>query len=180
MAHGLAEKVTPAFGDRAADAVAALVVRDLSRPTVRYFVAETDGEVVGSARLALGQQRSEDGLRAVARAIGWARTIRAAIVLGLLVHTRLDDDEGYVEELAVREDRRRRGIGRALLEACEATAARAGKRRSTLWVAGHNEAAVGLYRATGYRVVRRRRTLRGRLLFGAPVVLLMEKPLRDP
>ncbi len=180
MAHGLSEKVTPAFGDRAADAVAALVVRDLSRPTVRYFVAETDGEVVGSARLALGQQRSEDGLRAVARAIGWARTIRAAIVLGLLVHTRLDDDEGYVEELAVREDRRRRGIGRALLEACEATAARAGKRRSTLWVAGHNEAAVGLYRATGYRVVRRRRTLRGRLLFGAPVVLLMEKPLRDP
>jgi ribosomal protein S18 acetylase RimI-like enzyme len=171
--------VTPAFGDRAADAVAALVVRDLSRATVRYLVAETDGEVVGSARLALGQQRSDDGLRSVARAIGWPLTIRAAFVLGLLVHTRLDDDEGYVEELAVREDRRRRGIGRALLDACETTAATAGKRRSTLWVAGHNEAAVALYRAAGYRVVRRRRTLRGRLLFRAPVVLLMEKPLRD-
>jgi ribosomal protein S18 acetylase RimI-like enzyme len=179
VAQSLAEKVTPAFGDRAADAVAALVMRDLSRPTIRYFVAEADGEVAGSARLALGQQRSDDGLQAVARAIGWPRTIRAAIVLGLLVHARLDDDEGYVEELAVREDHRRRGIGRALLDACETTAASAGKRRSTLWVAGHNDAAVTLYRAMGYRVVRRRRTLRGRLLFGAPIVLLMEKPLHD-
>lgn len=180
VAHSLAEKVVPAFGDRAADAVAALVVRDLSRPTVRYYVAESGGEVVGSARLALGQQRSDDGLGAVARAVGWPRTIRAAIVLGLLVHARLDDDEGYVEELAVREDHRRRGIGRALLDACETGASGAAKRRVTLWVAGHNEAAVALYRATGYRTVRRRRTLRGRLLFGAPVVLLMEKPLAVP
>jgi ribosomal protein S18 acetylase RimI-like enzyme len=177
VADALADKVTPAFGDRGARAVAALVLRDLSRPTIRYLVAEAGGEVVGSARLALGQQRSDDGLRSVARAIGWPQTIRAAIVVGLLVHTRLAEDEGYVEELAVRADHRRQGIGRALLAASERAAARAGKRRTTLWVAAHNDAAIALYRATGYRVTRRRRTLRGRLLFDAPVILLMEKPL---
>lgn len=178
VADGLDEKVAPAFGDRAADAVAALVVRDLLRDTIRYFVADVHGEVAGSARLAVGQQRSDDGLGAIARAIGWRRAIRGAIVLGLLVHTRLADDEAYIEELAVRADLRRGGIGRALLRACEEAAAGAGKRRVTLWVAAHNDAAVALYRSTGYRVTRRRRTLRGQLLFGAPTVLLMEKPLR--
>ena len=180
VADGLGEKVAPAFGDRAADAVAALVLRDLSRDTIRYFVADVDGEVAGSARLAVGQQRSDTGLRVIARTIGWRRTIRGAIVLGLLVHARLGDDEGYIEELAVRADRRRGGIGRALLQSCEEAAAAAGKQRVTLWVAAHNEAAVTLYRSTGYRVTRHRRTLRGRLLFGAPTVLLMEKPLRRP
>jgi ribosomal protein S18 acetylase RimI-like enzyme len=179
VADGLGEKVSPAFGDRAADAVAALVVRDLSRETIRYFVADVDSEVAGSARLAIGQQRG-DGLGAIARAVGWRRAIRGAIVLGLLVHTRLADDEGYIEELAVRTDLRRGGIGRALLQACEETATAAGKLRVTLWVAAHNYAAVALYRSTGYRVTRRRRTLRGRWLFGAPTVLLMEKPLRRP
>ena len=180
VADGLEEKVAPAFGDRAADAVAALVARDLSRDAIRYFVADVQGEVAGSARLAIGQQRSDDGLGAIARAIGWRRTIRGAIVLGLLVHARLSDDEGYIEELAVRADRRRAGIGRALLQACEEAATAAGKDRVTLWVAAHNRPAVTLYRSTGYRVTRRRRTLRGRFLFGAPTVLLMEKPLRRP
>lgn len=180
VAEGLKEKVAPAFGDRAAAAVAALVERDLSRDTIRYLVADVDGVVAGSARLAIGQQRSDEGFGAIAQAIGWRRTIRGTIVLGLLVHTRLGDDEGYIEELAVRADLRRGGIGRALLQACEDAAKSAGKARVTLWVAAHNRPAVSLYQSTGYRVTRRRRTLRGRFVFGAPTVLLMEKALRHP
>jgi ribosomal protein S18 acetylase RimI-like enzyme len=170
--------VRPAFGERGAPAVAALVRRDLPRRTVRYYVAEDDdGHVVGSARLAIAQELGGGGLRPLVDAIGWPAALRGAFVLGLLTHARLAPGEAYVEELVVREDRRRCGIGRALLAACEDEAAAAGKTSTTLWVAEHNDAAVALYRDAGYRVRRRRATLRGRVLFGAPAALLMERPL---
>lgn len=177
VAEGLADKVTPAFGDRGPAAIAALIRRDLPRTTVRYLVAEADGAVVGTARIALRQDASAGGLGPVARAIGWPRATRGALVLGLLAHPRLADDEAYVEELAVSPSHRRRGIGRALLTECHAIAERAAKRRVTLWVTGNNAPAVAMYREGGYRVTRRRRALRTWLLFGAPVSLLMEKRL---
>jgi len=170
--------VRPAFGERGARAVTALVRRDLPRRTVRYFVADDGGEVVGSARLAISQEHGGAGLRPLVDAIGWRAALRGAFVLGLLTHARLAPGEAYVEELVVREDRRRLGIGRALLAACEDEAVAAGKTSTTLWVAEHNDAAVALYRDAGYRVRRRRASLRGRVLFGAPAALLMERPLR--
>jgi ribosomal protein S18 acetylase RimI-like enzyme len=147
---------------------------------VRFLLADRAGKVVGAARLAVAQEPNRDGLAPVAREIGWPRAIRAAFALGLLVHQRLEDDEAYLEQFAVHADQRRRGIGRRLLEACEAEALDAGKRRMTLWVTEGNAAAVNLYRTSGYRVTRRWRTLRGRILFGAPVALLMEKRIRSP
>jgi ribosomal protein S18 acetylase RimI-like enzyme len=140
-------------------------------------VAEADGKVIGTTRLALRQEASAGGVGPLAKAIGWRHALRGALVLGLVAHARLAPDAAYVEELAVSPTHRRQGIGRALLDECDAIAARAGKSRITLWVAEGNAAAVALYRSCGYRVARRRRTLRGRLLFGAPVALLMEKPL---
>ncbi len=141
-------------------------------------MAEVDGAVIGTTRLALLQEASA-GVAPIAQAIGWRRTLRGALVLGLVAHTRLAPDEAYVEELAVGPNHRRRGIGRALLDECDTIAHLAGKRRVTLWVTEGNAVAVALYRSCGYRVVRRRRTLRGRLLFGAPVALLMEKRLES-
>ncbi len=132
---------------------------------------------MGTTRLALRQEASEAGIGPIARAVGWRRALRGALVLGLLAHTRLAPDEAYVEELAVSADHRRRGIGRALLLECETIARRAGKHRMTLWVTAGNVGAVALYRSLGYRILRQRRTRRGRLLFGAPLALLMEKPL---
>ena len=175
MADGLAEKVVPAFGDRGHLAIAALVKRDLPRTAIRYIVADVEGTVVGSTRLALRQEPSAAGIGPVAQAIGWRRTLRGALVLGLLVHMRLAPDEAYLEELTVSADHRRRGIGRALLAECEAVASSSGKARLTLWVTEENTSAIALYRSCGYRIRRRRRTIRGRLLFGAPVALLMEK-----
>jgi ribosomal protein S18 acetylase RimI-like enzyme len=140
-------------------------------------VAEADGNVIGTTRLALRQEASAGGVGPLAKAIGWRRTLRGAFVLGLVAHARLASDAAYVEELAVTPTHRRQGIGRALLDECDVIAGLAGKSRITLWVAEGNDAAVALYRSCGYRVTRRRRTLRGRLLFGAPVALLMEKPL---
>lgn len=156
----------------------ALLRRDLPRPSVRFLVADVDGAVRGAARLAIAQEQHPDGLAPLARAVGWPRALRAALALGLVAHERLDEDEAYIEQFAVHADHRRRGIGRTLLDACEAQARDAGKRRLTLWVTEGNTAAVSLYGANGYRVVRRWRTLRGRILFNAPVALLMEKRVR--
>lgn len=175
VADALVDKVAPAFGDLGAVAIAALVRRDVARESVRYLVAD-DGGVAGTARLALAQDVGE-GIGPLAAEIGWPRAIRAAFVLGLLTHRRLAPDEAYIEEFAVRADRRRQGIGTALLAACDAHARDAGKRRVTLWVAAGNAPALALYRAGGYAVVSRRGTLRGRLVFNAPVALLMANEL---
>ena len=143
---------------------------------MRYLVAVSDGDVVGTARLALRQDLSS-GLGPLAAAVGWLYTLRGALVLGLVAHTRLAPGDAYVEELAVHSAHRRLGIGRALLDHSETLAAAAGKRRVTLWVAEDNAAGVALYRSCGYSTLRRHRTLRGRVLFGAPVALLMAKTL---
>lgn len=140
-------------------------------------MAESRQAIVGSTRLALAQELGEAGVGPIAAAIGWRRALRGALVLGLLTHRRLGPDEAYVEELAVSPDSRRQGIGRALMVECEAIARQAGKTRITLWVTAGNVGGVALYRALGYRTTRQRRTLRGRLLFGAPITMLMEKPL---
>lgn len=177
MADGLSEKVRSAFGDRGAEAVAALVRRDVLRRSVRYIVADDDGEVVGTARLAIAQEATQDGLWPLAREIGWLHALRGALVLGLLSHAALDEDEAYVEEFAVRADRRREGIGRMLLAACEEAARSEGRLRTTLWVSEANAAALALYRSGGYRVTRRHATLRGRIMYRMPAALLMEKSL---
>ncbi len=177
VADALGDKVRPAFGARAVAGVAALARRDLSRRSVRYLVAEEGGEVVGAARLAVGQEASPEGLGPLARDIGRWGALRAAIVLGLLTHSRLSPGEAYLEQLAVRADRRRRGLGDALVAACEDTAVSAGRRRVTLWVTEGNQGALALYLSRGYRVIRRRTTWRGRVLYGAPVALLMQKDL---
>lgn len=151
--------------------------RDLSRRTVRYIVANSHQTIVGTTRLALAQELGETGIGPIAAAIGWQRALRGALVLGLLTHQRLGPDEAYVEELAVSPAFRRQGIGRALMCECETIARLAGKSRLTLWVAAGNVGGAALYRALGYRITRRRRTLRGWLLFGTPIAMLMEKPL---
>ncbi|MFJ8580206.1 ribosomal protein S18-alanine N-acetyltransferase [Micromonospora sp. NPDC093277] len=61
---------------------------------------------------------------------------------GLLVSP---PDEGWVQNIAVRRDAQRRGIGRTLLEALLAEAARRGVRSTLLEVAADNAPAQRLY-----------------------------------
>ena len=58
----------------------------------------------------------------------------------------------HVSGLAVDEAVRRRGVGRALMDAAIADARRRGARRLTLRVLGANEAARRLYDACGFEV----------------------------
>ncbi len=66
-------------------------------------------------------------------------------------------DEAWVNNIAVRRDAQRGGVGRALLEALLAEAAKAGARRVLLEVASDNEAAQKLYAGYGFEVVAVRR-----------------------
>jgi RimJ/RimL family protein N-acetyltransferase len=52
--------------------------------------------------------------------------------------------------MLVRADRRRRGVGAAILEACVAWAESRSARRIVLHVFPHNEAAIALYHAHGF------------------------------
>jgi [ribosomal protein S18]-alanine N-acetyltransferase len=69
----------------------------------------------------------------------------------------LSPDEAWINNLAVRRDAQRRGIGRALLEALLAEAARARVSRVLLEVAATNAAAQKLYAGHGFEVVSLRR-----------------------
>jgi [ribosomal protein S18]-alanine N-acetyltransferase len=62
----------------------------------------------------------------------------------------LAPDEAWIQNLAVRRDRQRHGLGRALLEALLAEADRAGRRSVLLEVAVDNVPAQRLYDAYGF------------------------------
>jgi len=69
------------------------------------------------------------------------------------VMMRVVADEGEILTIAVRQDARRSGAGRALIEAAVKAAAASGVKRLFLDVAENNEAARALYAATGFREV---------------------------
>ena len=66
-------------------------------------------------------------------------------------------DEAWINNLAVRREAQRRGVGRALLESLLAEAERRGARRVMLEVADDNIAAQKLYAGYGFEAVAVRR-----------------------
>ena len=66
-------------------------------------------------------------------------------------------NEAWVQNLAVRRDRHRQGVGRALLEALLTEVSRRGVSRTLLEVAVDNAAAQRLYAAYGFETVDIRR-----------------------
>lgn len=89
----------------------------------------------------------------------------------------------FIASLAVHEDARGRGIGEALVRACEDAAVASGQRSVQIQVECGNEVALRLYARLGYRVVNmntRATKLVGDILFGRSVTitkLTLEKRL---
>lgn len=174
----LRDKYAPALGESALRGIAALARWEIAEvPSSRHWLAELDGRVAGVVHLAVGMEGFRGFCGALAEEVGWPRALRATLVLSTLSHGNLTSDEAYIEELAVAGWARRQGVGRALLATCEADARRHGRRRLTLWVTITNAAARPLYASAGFREVRRRRWIVGRLLFRAPGAILMERVL---
>ncbi|MFC7535319.1 ribosomal protein S18-alanine N-acetyltransferase [Actinoplanes sp. GCM10030250] len=78
-------------------------------------------------------------------------------VLGYAGMSVVDEQESWVQNIAVRRDAQRRGIGRLLLEALLAEAARRGVRKTLLEVAVDNAAAQKLYATYDFEPVGIRR-----------------------
>jgi ribosomal-protein-alanine N-acetyltransferase len=81
----------------------------------------------------------------------------AGRVVGYAGLSVLDADESWVQNIAVHRDAQRRGIGRRLLEALLAEAARRGARKTLLEVAVDNQPAQKLYAAYDFEPVGIRR-----------------------
>ena len=80
-----------------------------------------------------------------------------------LAWVRLDDDapaSAHLYQMWVAADHRRRGVGRALVDAAAAWARAMGARRLELDVTSNNEAAVRLYEGAGFETYGERRPLR--------------------
>ena len=90
----------------------------------------------------------------------WSRLLAAVVpgegdadlVLGYVVFW-LVHDEVHILNVGTAPEARRRGIGRALMEAAVAAGRGRGARLSTLEVRRSNQAAIALYRSLGYREV---------------------------
>jgi ribosomal protein S18 acetylase RimI-like enzyme len=95
--------------------------------------------------------RRYDGLVLVAlkreRIVGYATIMRRAFDES---YDEVPFTYGYIGDLCVAPDQRGGGIGRALIEACEAEARAAGQRWLRISVLARNQAAHALYRAAGF------------------------------
>ena len=111
------------------------------------LVAVEDGRVLGSATLELRERIEED-------------------------EPPLASDEASIRMLGVDPDARGRGVARALLEACFAHAAEAGKTRMTLHTTRRMLAAQAMYESMGFD------RLPDRVFPDGFVLLTYEKPIR--
>lgn len=85
---------------------------------------------------------------------------RCGMVYGLLDRERTD--AGRIGGMWVAPAWRRRGVGRALLQAVSHWARERGLRRLGLWAPSHSPAAIALYRQAGFRETGRHRPLPSR------------------
>jgi [ribosomal protein S18]-alanine N-acetyltransferase len=93
------------------------------------------------------------------------------------IASRINVDELHINNVGVREESRRRGLGRALLGAALDAGAARGARLAVLEVREGNAAAQALYEGFGFGVVGRRRNY-----YKSPAesALVMTKPLAPP
>jgi ribosomal protein S18 acetylase RimI-like enzyme len=179
LAAGLGDKYGPAYGRYAVEAISAIARAATEQQGAgRYLVASCDGACAGVAFLGTDGHGTAV-MRPLVSALGPLRAARAAIVLSAFAKGRPAQGEATLDELAVSDRYRRRGIGRALIEECARLGRIAGCRRLGLWVTGDNESAQALYRAMGFHVAQRRSWPTGRLLFGAKGALRMELDLQQ-
>jgi ribosomal-protein-alanine acetyltransferase len=100
-------------------------------------------------------QGTNSNLMLVARVAGSKRQERSYSLAGYIV-ARLGADELHINNVAVRENYRRLGIGQTLLNKILDEGKRAGAARAFLELRAGNDAALALYEKRGFRVTARR------------------------
>jgi ribosomal-protein-alanine acetyltransferase len=100
-------------------------------------------------------QSSHSNLMLVARVASSKQQQRSYSLAGYIV-ARMGADELHINNVAVRENYRRRGIGQTLLDRILETGKGAGVARVFLELRAGNDAALALYEKCGFRVTARR------------------------
>lgn len=143
------------------------------------LVAELDGTVVGTVTLRTWEMGSDNtGAAELAfhQVLGAWGAIRSIFALSLLDH-QIDRAEGYITDVAVLSEYRRRGVAQAMLARAEEEARIRRKRYIALYVSARNRGAIDLYKRTGFTKWRTRRSLMAGWILRQRVWLLMRKDL---
>jgi ribosomal protein S18 acetylase RimI-like enzyme len=181
--EAFSDKFGAAFGSRGMargiEAMAEAWRRQGSGALRGMLVAWADDQVIGTITLRTWEMGAEDtGAAEMAfhRVLGSWGALRSIFALSLLDH-QINRDEGYITDVAVRSDYRRRGIAQTLLVRVEEDARLRRKRFLSLYVSSANHGAHQLYRNAGFQDVRQRRSLLAALVLRQWGWVFMRKDL---
>ncbi len=181
--EAFADKFGSAFGSRGLErgsrALAAAWMRQGQRALRGMFVAEWADRVVGTTTLRTWEMGEDDSFAtesAFQEELGLWGATRSIFVLSLLNH-RIQRSEGFITDVAVLAEYRRRGVASAMLGFVEDTARRWQKEYIGLYVSSTNTGAIGLYEHLGFGRSAVRRSWMTRLCFGQRHWLYMRKDM---
>lgn len=143
------------------------------------LVAVVDQRVVGTVSIRtaeMGGDTSGQAELAFHKVLGAWGALRSIFALSLLDHT-IERHEGYITDVAVLGEFRRRGIARALLRRAEEEARLRAKSYLGLYVSGANPHARSLYEQLGFTGWRVRRSLWASLILRQGTWIYMRKEL---
>lgn len=170
LAEGFPEKFGPIFGGHTQRT--ARILADLP-PTGTVYVAEREGQIVGTLTLVLAPPQPPVLWPLLRRHLSVWESLRALVLLTSLGSSSPDSTTAVIEAVAVRPQARGQGVGRALMAHAMDAARRAGRARVALYVVEGNDAATHLYESLGFRMMRRHGLLWHRWLFGTRRLLYM-------
>lgn len=181
--EAFADKFGAAFGahgtDRGIEAMAEAWRRQGHTALRGMFVAVADDMIIGTTTLRTWEMGNEDSSAAelaFQRVLGVWGALRSIFALSLLDH-QIARDEGFITDVAVRSEYRRRGVAQALLARAEEQARLRRKRSLALYVSASNIGARQLYRSNGFRDIRMRRSTTAALLMRQWSWVFMRKTL---
>lgn len=181
--EAFADKFGAAFGAggtaRGVEAMAEAWRRQGTSALRGMLVACAAGQVVGTITLRTREMGGDDtGAAELAfqQVLGMWGAFRSIFTLSLLDH-QIDRDEGYITDVAVLSDYRRRGIASVLLASAEDDARARRKRFLGLYVSAANRGAQTLYLNAGFVKCQTRRSFLAGLLLRQVGWIYMRKDL---
>ena len=181
--EAFADKFGAAFGTRrtaqGVEAMAEAWRRQGSSALRGMLVACVDMDVIGTITLRTWEMGGDDTAAAelaFQQVLGSWGAFRSIFALSLLDHT-ISRDEGYITDVAVLSEYRRRGVAQALLARAEDEARIRRKRYLALYVSGANRGAQTLYERVGFTPQRVRRSLLTSLILHQMSWVYMRKDL---
>lgn len=143
------------------------------------LVAEYAGQLIGTTSLRTRDMMGPSGgfaESAFFETLGLWGAFRSLFALSLLDH-QIEPGEGFIADVAVAPEWRRRGVARALLRQAEHDARARALTYLGLYVRETNHGARILYERIGFHALYVRRSLLGRLFFGQDGWIYMRKEL---